>query len=89
MYADVNEKNNKIDEICIDYKHDGVKEQIYRCLLAWKTKAADDACVSVVISALRFNGQDLLANDVELYYKCLFVNNNSDLELTEGSFRSH
>ncbi|XP_076086032.1 uncharacterized protein LOC143056767 isoform X3 [Mytilus galloprovincialis] len=71
VYPNVEEINNKIDEIRIDHQHDGVREQVYRCLVSWKKRAADDACLGDILQALDANGMDMLSSQLKIKYASL------------------
>lgn len=71
VYPNVEEINNKIDETRIDHQHDGVKEQVYRCLVSWKKRAADNACLGDILQALDANGMDMLSSQLKIKYASL------------------
>lgn len=71
VYPNEEEINNKIDEILIDHKYDGVKEQVYRCLVAWKKRTGDDACLEDILHALDDNGMDMLSSQLKTKYASL------------------
>ncbi|XP_063408620.1 tumor necrosis factor receptor superfamily member 11B-like [Mytilus trossulus] len=72
VYPNVEEIDNKIDENVINHKHDGVKEQIYRCLVAWKKKAADDACLEDILQALDKCRMQEFSGQLRLKYASLY-----------------
>ena len=69
-YYDAVGAQRKIDEICYDYQNDGVKEKIYRCLLAWST-LADEAYLDDIISSLKAHEMPDLADDLNREYASL------------------
>ena len=61
---------SKINEICYDYKYDGIKETIYQCLLAW-SKLTDEAYLDDIISSLEAHDMLGLADDLNRNYASL------------------
>ena len=61
---------SKIDEICYDYKYDGIKETIYQSLLAW-SKLTDEAYLDDIISSLEAHDMLGLAYDLNINYTSL------------------
>ena len=69
-YYDAAGVERKIDEICYDYQNDGVKEKIYRCLLAWGT-LSDEVYLDDIILSLKAHGMLDLADDFKINYASL------------------
>ena len=69
-YYDAAGAERKIDEICCDYQNDGVKEKIYRCLLAWNT-LSDEVYLDDIISSLEAHEMLDLADDLNRNYASL------------------
>ncbi|XP_052102828.1 tumor necrosis factor receptor superfamily member 6-like isoform X1 [Mytilus californianus] len=72
VYPNVEEIDNKIDEVRIDHQHNGVKEQIYRCLVAWKKRAADGACLEDILQALDTCRMQTFSSQLKLKYASLY-----------------
>ena len=60
----------KIEEICIDNKHNGINETIYQCLLAW-SKLTDEAYLDDIIASLEAHDMLGLADELNRNYASL------------------
>ena len=78
-YYDARGAERKIDEICYDYQNDGVKEKIYRCLLAW-SMLTDEADLDDIISSLVAHDMLGLADNLNRQYASLLEANRDEGE---------
>ena len=78
-YYDAAGAERKINEICYDYQNDGVKEKIYRCLLAWNT-LSDEVYLDDIISSLEDHEMRGLADNLNRNYASLLKAYHEEVE---------